>query len=100
MSLAHTVAADPDAPAILSFKDVSVVYKGAVGALRELDALLHDLPEQFEMHPRVAKIMDDRRKMSAGALAIDWDDDVIKGTLVAKDGKIVHDMLTGQGGKK
>lgn len=30
------------------------------------------LPEAFELNPRVAKIMDDRRKMAAGALALDW----------------------------
>ncbi len=36
-----------------------------------------------------------------GELAIDWDDDVIKGTLVARDGKLVHPMLTAsKGGKK
>jgi NAD(P) transhydrogenase subunit alpha len=33
-------------------------------------------------------------------LAIDWDDDIVKGTLVAKGGKVVHPMLTGKGGKK
>jgi NAD(P) transhydrogenase subunit alpha len=27
-------------------------------------------------------------------LAINWDDEIIKGTLVAKDGKIVHPSLT------
>jgi 2-oxoglutarate dehydrogenase E1 component len=30
------------------------------------------LPEAFELNARVAKIMDDRRKMAAGALALDW----------------------------
>ncbi len=35
-----------------------------------------------------------------GALAIDWEDEVFKGTLVAKDGKLVHPMVTGKGGKK
>jgi 2-oxoglutarate dehydrogenase E1 component len=30
------------------------------------------LPDGFELHPRVQKIMDDRRKMAAGALALDW----------------------------
>lgn len=29
------------------------------------------------------------------ALKISWDDDIVKGTLVAKDGKIVHPSLTG-----
>ena len=40
-------------------------------------------------------------KEKKGALAIDWDDDVIKGTLVAKSGKLVHPMLAPKkGGKK
>ena len=29
------------------------------------------------------------------ALKIDWEDEIIKGTLVAKDGKVVHPNLTG-----
>ncbi len=40
--------------------------------LRELAARLQQLPLGFELHPRVAKVMDDRRKMAAGALAVDW----------------------------
>jgi 2-oxoglutarate dehydrogenase E1 component len=40
--------------------------------LRTLSARLLQLPAGFELHPRVAKIMDDRRKMAAGALAVDW----------------------------
>ena len=49
-------------------------------------------------------LMIDKKKK--GALSIDWEDDVIKGTLVAKEGKLVHPMLapkkvkTGKGGKK
>jgi H+-translocating NAD(P) transhydrogenase subunit alpha len=31
-------------------------------------------------------------------LRVDWDDEIIKGTLVAKDGKIVHPTLQQQGG--
>jgi NAD(P) transhydrogenase subunit alpha len=31
------------------------------------------------------------------SLKIDWDDETIKGTLVARDGKVVHPMLTGEG---
>jgi 2-oxoglutarate dehydrogenase E1 component len=41
-------------------------------ALRELSEALHTLPEGLELHPRVAKIIDDRRKMAAGALPLDW----------------------------
>jgi 2-oxoglutarate dehydrogenase E1 component len=40
--------------------------------LRALAAKLQQLPLGFELHPRVAKVMDDRRKMAAGALAVDW----------------------------
>jgi 2-oxoglutarate dehydrogenase E1 component len=40
--------------------------------LRELWSRLERLPEGFELHKRVAKIMEDRRKMAAGALPIDW----------------------------
>jgi H+-translocating NAD(P) transhydrogenase subunit alpha len=32
-----------------------------------------------------------------GNLAIDWADDVVTGTLVTKDGKVVHPRLTGEG---
>ncbi len=40
--------------------------------LRELWARIEQLPEGFELHKRVAKIMDDRRKMASGALSMDW----------------------------
>ena len=33
-----------------------------------------------------------------GNLVIDWEDDVVTGTLVTKDGSIVHPRLTGEGG--
>jgi len=37
-----------------------------------LSARLQQLPAGFELHPRVAKVIEDRRKMAAGALPIDW----------------------------
>ena len=40
--------------------------------IRELTEKLEQLPEGFELHPRVEKIKMDRHKMSVGALAIDW----------------------------
>jgi len=40
--------------------------------LQELANQLQPLPSGFTLHPRVEKIMEDRRKMSAGALPIDW----------------------------
>ncbi len=43
-----------------------------VATLQELHARLERLPEGFELHPRVARILEDRRKMAAGALPLDW----------------------------
>jgi 2-oxoglutarate dehydrogenase E1 component len=40
--------------------------------IQDLSERLLKTPEGLEMHPRVAKIMDDRRKMAAGALPLDW----------------------------
>jgi len=33
---------------------------------------LQSLPEGFELHPRVAKVMEDRNKMAAGEIPMDW----------------------------
>ncbi|MFA5938829.1 MAG: 2-oxoglutarate dehydrogenase E1 component [Sinimarinibacterium sp.] len=41
-------------------------------ALRGLSAKLLELPAGFALHPRVQKIYDDRAKMAAGELAMDW----------------------------
>ena len=40
--------------------------------LRQYWRAMGDLPEGMELQPRVAKIVDDRRKMAAGSLALDW----------------------------
>lgn len=40
--------------------------------LRFCNEKLHLLPAEFELHPRVAKVMENRAKMSAGALPLDW----------------------------
>lgn len=40
--------------------------------LHQLAERLQQLPEGFELNPRVAKIMADRRKMAAGELRLDW----------------------------
>ncbi len=44
----------------------------AMQTVRDLSAGLGRLPEGFELHPNVVKIYDNRRKMAAGALPIDW----------------------------
>ena len=43
-----------------------------IDTMRELAAVLEQLPEGFELQGRVQKIMDDRHRMTAGALPIDW----------------------------
>lgn len=50
------------------------VVKTAVdlSTLQNLSEQLLSFPSGFEINPRVAKIMDDRRKMAAGALPLDW----------------------------
>ncbi len=40
--------------------------------LRYCNDRMQRLPADFELHPRVAKVMDNRRKMAAGALPLDW----------------------------
>ena len=40
--------------------------------LKRLGARLAHVPAAFTLHPRVAKIIDDRRKMYAGEQALDW----------------------------
>jgi 2-oxoglutarate dehydrogenase E1 component len=44
----------------------------SLDSLRDIWRRLEPLPEGFELHPRVAKIVDDRRKMAAGSLPADW----------------------------
>jgi 2-oxoglutarate dehydrogenase E1 component len=41
-------------------------------ALRQLADKLHTLPAGFTLHPRVQKIVEDRRKMAAGEIPMDW----------------------------
>lgn len=43
-----------------------------IARIRELQEQLQKLPEGFEMNNRVAAIYEGRRKMAAGALAMDW----------------------------
>lgn len=40
-----------------------------------------------------AQLLIDKDK---GAIVIDWDDEIIKGTLIAKEGTLVHPILTGE----
>jgi 2-oxoglutarate dehydrogenase E1 component len=40
--------------------------------LLRLGSKLSELPEDFELHPRVAKIMEERRRMTEGEIPLDW----------------------------
>ncbi|MEQ1529328.1 MAG: 2-oxoglutarate dehydrogenase E1 component [Methylococcales bacterium] len=40
--------------------------------LRYCNDRMQRLPAGFELHPRVAKVMENRRKMAAGAMPLDW----------------------------
>ena len=43
-----------------------------VAEVSALNEKMTRLPEGFELHPRVRKIVDDRKKMAAGELRLDW----------------------------
>ena len=43
-----------------------------IQTIRELAATLEQMPEGFELQARVQKIMEDRHRMTAGALPLDW----------------------------
>ncbi len=43
-----------------------------LNVLKQLSERIEDIPEGFVLQPQVAKIYDDRRKMSSGALPINW----------------------------
>ncbi|MBT8120071.1 MAG: 2-oxoglutarate dehydrogenase E1 component [Gammaproteobacteria bacterium] len=66
-----------------------------ISVIREVGGVFESLPENFQLHPRVEKIVADRIKMTAGALSIDWGyaELMAYGTLL-KDGFSVR--LSGQ----
>ncbi|NUS39332.1 MAG: 2-oxoglutarate dehydrogenase E1 component, partial [Lysobacter sp.] len=75
---ADVVKVEPDASAI----DWSRWFKGKLsdptdtrveaGKLKQLAKAINDVPADVTLHPRVAKIYEDRRRMAAGELAGDW----------------------------
>ncbi|MDO9103944.1 MAG: 2-oxoglutarate dehydrogenase E1 component [Methylovulum sp.] len=63
--------------------------------LRFCNDRMQRLPAGFELHPRVAKVMENRRKMAAGAMPLDWGfaENMAYATLVIEKHNI---RLTGQ----
>ncbi|SBV36053.1 2-oxoglutarate decarboxylase, thiamin-requiring [uncultured Stenotrophomonas sp.] len=49
-----------------------VSTKVEAGKLKQLAAMINTIPEGVELHSRVAKVYDDRRKMASGELPGDW----------------------------
>ena len=49
-----------------------VVTRVPEDEIQRLAKLVNTLPEGFKLHPRVQRIVDDRRKMASGALPMDW----------------------------
>jgi 2-oxoglutarate dehydrogenase E1 component len=58
------------------FKNIPWTYKAVTGlpmdALKQLATKLTTVPQYFKLHPRVEKIVADRRAMAAGTLPLDW----------------------------
>ncbi len=63
--------------------------------VRYCNEQMQKLPPGFELHPRVAKIMENRNKMAAGAAPLDWGfaENMAYATLLMEDKSI---RLTGQ----
>lgn len=76
---------------ILDDVDTTVTLK----ELREVANAMNQVPEGFQLQPRVEKIITDRNKMTAGALSIDWGyaELLAYGTLLQKEFSI---RLSGQ----
>jgi 2-oxoglutarate dehydrogenase E1 component len=67
----HDFAVDWSAYFDAQWED-EVASNVSIGVVRDLQETLQYVPEGFELNPRVAAIMESRRKMAAGALALDW----------------------------
>ena len=58
------------------FKNIPWTYKAVTGlpmdTLKLLATKLSTVPQHFKLHPRVEKIVSDRRAMAAGTVPLDW----------------------------
>ena len=64
--------ADDWTPYVKGNCDPSVDTRVPLDAIRQLGNKMLQLPEGFELNPQVGKVMENRRKMIAGALPLDW----------------------------
>src|SRR5690606_19827313 len=67
--------------------------------LKRLGALMTKLPDNFSLHPRVQRIIDDRRRMAAGDLELDWGfaETIAYATLLSEN---FHVRLIGQDSRR
>src|SRR5690554_1265939 len=67
--------------------------------LKRLAELMTKVPENFPLHPRVQRVIDDRRKMAAGELELDWGfaESMAYATLLAEN---FHVRLVGQDSRR
>jgi 2-oxoglutarate dehydrogenase E1 component len=100
--VAHQILPDASSEYVVDwtpYKDVAWTHPAdtAVPAetLQEISEQINQDPKSFELHPRVSRILQDRRKMAAGGHPIDWGfaETMAYGTLL-RDGYSVR--LTGQ----
>lgn len=75
--------------------DIPCTTSVSLERLRFCNDRMQRLPAGFELHPRVVKVMDNRRKMAAGALPLDWGfaENMAYATLLMEK---FHVRLTGQ----
>ena len=67
--------------------------------LNRLSGLINTVPANFKLHPRVQRIMEDRRKMAAGEIGCDWGfaENLAYATLLAAN---YHVRLIGQDSRR
>ena len=67
--------------------------------LKRLAELMNRVPEDFVLHPRVQRIVDDRKRMAAGELDVDWGfaENLAYATLLAEN---FHVRLVGQDSRR
>jgi 2-oxoglutarate dehydrogenase E1 component len=75
--------------------DVTCNTAVSMNRLRFCNERMQKLPTGFELHARVAKVMENRRKMAAGAMPLDWGfaENMAYATLLMEK---YHIRLTGQ----
>ena len=122
-AVSHPIALNPERRFTVDFSpyfgttwDTPAETRIDLERVRDLTEKMTRIPEHFELHPRVDKIIESRRKMGAGSLAMDWGyaellayaalledgypvrlsgEDSVRGTFFHRHAA-VHDQVTGE----